>query len=285
MLFICLYSFFLSGYVLSIDGTFANFFRKKFLSLIKPFFIFGILVILCNMIVGLITGNNYNFLENFFYMLIQLKGTPARLWFIPCIFISTLICYFIVKNNKVGIIIFLLLNILAWMNILIFKINFPWYVDTAIIACFFMIIGFIFKEKKVTFYMKSNKLIFLLIIYVFLVKLNSYFGIVDIALNKYGNPFLFYINSMLGILICINISLWIKNKKIIYIGRNSLFFMCLNSISIKFCTVIFLLFQSFININTTMLNLFILLCSITFVYIISVTLNKYFNKLMVLMGF
>lgn len=108
-----IYAFHMSFFFfLSVDVKFKDFVNKKLSGLIKPFILFGVGVILINYILSLLVNTNYNFIENIYYMLVQQIGTPARLWFIPCLFICFIISY-IILNSQFGFFYFFLFNVLA----------------------------------------------------------------------------------------------------------------------------------------------------------------------------
>lgn len=276
--------FFLSGFVFSVQLPFFEFVKKKGMNLLKPFFIFGIVIIFINYFLNLFLGENYDFISSIYYMLLQQAGTPSRLWFIPCIFVCEIICYFIIRNKK-GLIYFFIFNIFAWINVIIFKINIPWYIDTAIISSFFMLFGYKLKECKINLLLDKYQLVILGILFALGVVVNRNFGRVDIALNQYANPFLFYANALLGIVLCINISMKIDSKTLKYVGQNSLFFMCLNSIAIKIISQSLFIISDFLILNSILSNLLVLLLSLIFVFCCSLLLHKYFNKIMKYIGF
>ncbi|WP_288060122.1 acyltransferase family protein [Thomasclavelia cocleata] len=275
--------FFLSGYVLSVDIPIKKFIKKKLSGLIKPFLIFGTFVILGNFIISLLLNTKYDLFDNLYYLFVQQIGTSARLWFIPCLFVSSLICYYILNMNH-GMIYYIVLSIIAWLNVYYFNIRIPWYIDIAIICSFFMLLGFRVKDLKCELYLNLMHLFFLTIFFVILTIINSFFGVVDVAQNFYANPILFYVNAILGIIITINIAMRVKNKIIEYIGYNSLLFMFLNSMSIKMMLII----VNIVNItffDIQIKNIFILIGSIIFVYVISLITKKYFFRLIKIIGF
>lgn len=274
--------FFLSGYVLSINMPFAKFIKKKIKGLIRPFLIFGVLVILVNFIISLLINNDYDLLYNLYYLFAQQMGTPARLWFIPCLFISSLISYFIL-NSRHDVIWFLCFNVAAWLNVYYFSINIPWYIDVAIICSFFMILGYRLKEQKYNLFLDTLQLWCISILFIILTIINSYCGVVDIARNLYANPILFYTNAVLGIIVTINVAIRINNKYIEYIGYNSLLFMFLNSIAIKLVRKIISLLKISL-FNEQIMNLIILMISLLLVYQICTVIRKYFSNIIKKIG-
>ena len=275
--------FFLSGYVLKTDMTFYDFFKKKCLRLLKPFFIFGCATIFINYALSIFTHNYYDVLNSLYYMFLQQIGTPARLWFIPCIFMCEIICYaFLVYNKKILYTIFF---IFSWINVYFFHFKIPWYVDIAVISSLFMIFGYMLRITKFEVILNKKQLCIIVFLFCCFVYLNSFYGFVDIANNQYGNPFLFYINAILGIIIVVNIANRINFEVIKYIGRNSLFFMFLNSISIKASSIVVNKIFSILNyVDNQICNLFILVISLIFVYITSKILKNIFPKLMTYIG-
>lgn len=189
---------------------------------------------------------------------IQIRGTflGGSLWFLPCLFVTEIIFYFIIKitkNNKVKILFSI--AICALVGSIYFKcINklLPWSVDAALTAIFFLGIGYLSKNTKKKFdkIVDIRIAILLLIINV----CSTYFNYkilgsnVDLYACKQGNVLLYYIESISGIYMCISIKRLIKSSNIlISIGKNSLIYYCLHG-------SLFVIFRSIISNFTSIEN-------------------------------
>ena len=233
--------FFLSGvtfkYLNVKECSFKKYFVKKLKSIMIPYFIFSIL---CFFYWWIIERNlrhqfDVSILSNFINIFTcfingDLYAPNIVMWFLPCLLISQLLFYFIVKvdSEKTKILIVLICFILGlFLNH--YGIILPYGIETVFIAIFFIYFGSIFSINKVKFNKKSAIILFFSIIGMII----CYFF--DYRLNMlghcYGNPLLFIISSFSGIYVIIYVSeLFNKySQKLSYIsaylGKNSLILM------------------------------------------------------------
>jgi len=225
------------------DG-FLNFLRKKALHILVPYFLwaliyssgFNIKQILC-----IVYSNNKVYAE-------------AGLWFLPTLFVSECLFYFIcyVSNNNYCKIIFMVLCGLASFvfhavsyGTIFDKYGYPFSFDIALMAVAFIGLGNICKplfqmmirglrEEAYKKYIYSVCAIVLLAI-VFVISRVNYSFLSDHAFERvvmarasYGFCPLFIIGGVLGSLAVIFISSFLSTKAVVYIGKNSLIFMCMN---------------------------------------------------------
>lgn len=255
--------FFLSGYVFSIRkyDSFKSFLQSKIRSLIIPLMSFSIFIFVFDFIVRYLilgTMNLKNVLFEIPGFFIQIRGTflGGSLWFLPCLFVTEIIFYFIIKitkNNKVKILFSI--AICAVVGSIYFKyINklLPWSVDAALTAILFLGIGYLSKNTKKKFdkIVDIRIAILLLIINI----CSTYFNYkilgsnVDLYACRQGNVLLYYIESISGIYMCISIKRLIKSSNIlISIGKNSLIYYCLHG-------SLFVVFRSIISNFTSIEN-------------------------------
>ncbi len=78
--------FFLSDYIFRIRGKYFSFLSKKTKSLFLPYLFFVIVTMLCNRLLAVIYGNNYDVIGIVKLYLIQNRYT--LLWFLNCLFLS-----------------------------------------------------------------------------------------------------------------------------------------------------------------------------------------------------
>lgn len=224
--------FILSGVFLSIKGIYFNFFQKKINKIIIPFIFF---VTLTNIFfwIGkdLLGGYEKGWFSGEFQWMSPLifcyEEFPSTfnnqpIWFLPCLFNAYMIYMLIDKLAKDKIITKLTLTIIISLSAYILsqqKINLPFYIDSAMAATLYLLIGemlrknssLLVKNKYDNYNILFSVFCFtLLYIILFITKGNSYY--------IFG-----YINGFIGAL---GILLFAKHFKhipvISYIGRYSI---------------------------------------------------------------
>jgi acyltransferase len=149
------------------------------------------------------------------------------LWFLPCLFVTELFYWFLrTKLKDTGLVLFLVVGACAGYLLSIHTtIRLPWSVDVALTAVAFYAIGDISK-KAIRFIVELDfKPRLVVAVFSFLV---SYFfscvnGKVDMNLVEYGNPALFYLSAMCGILFWVTIISSLPSTKIVtYLGGNTI---------------------------------------------------------------
>jgi fucose 4-O-acetylase-like acetyltransferase len=179
-------------------------------------------------IVGIVVAKNINS-----YLLIN-----PPLWFLPCLFVSTLIFYTFIKGQRK----IFAISALAIFSFIGFHlpVNFlPLGLDTAFIAVGFIGLGYLaFKYNAIRLFKNKSTLV-LFCFFVVLASINilvaiHFNGEVDISSNKYGEFFPFYLSSVCGIFaFSIAGKLLDSNKFLLYIGRNSLIILCTHMIALR----------------------------------------------------
>ena len=262
--------FFISGFLFQYKD-FKKLISRKFISLIVPYFIFGIF----NLIMCILLIPNFKiirYLEKMFmfnnYQCLDITGA---LWFLTCLFFANIIFFLIIKcfGDKWS----LLICILSVGFIYFTKIKLPLSIDSAIYMLPVFYTGYQFKTISDKLANVKNKIdvvlgTFILVIFSFILFKNGY---VNLRTNEYSNILMFYINA-----ICMSIGIYyfskfIKNIKISsvleYCGKYSLYFLCLNQL------IIFILKK--INMVG---NISILIATI-FILVLINELVKYIKKL------
>lgn len=231
--------FFLSGLFLIKKGeSFKTFLKKKFKGLIIPYIFYNIILILFNWFLWFISKNP-NLKENIFIKIISLPLAlriddtyDSKLWFLPCLFITSIIFYFFYRKNKniylASCVIIPIIG-LYLRNILQIKVL-PWSIDICFIVYIFIICANIFKTKLQYMFKTTHDsyrtLIICFLIFITSTYLNYYscgYKGINIYESNYGNFLFFYISGITGIWLIIRISKMIKNNNfLIFIGKNSL---------------------------------------------------------------
>lgn len=255
--------FFLSGYVFSIRkyNGFREFLKSKVRSLIIPLLSFSIFIFVFDFIVKYLILGIYDLKRVLFEIpgfVIQIRGTflGGSIWFLPCLFITEIMFYFIIKVTKnKNIKILLSIIICAIVGYIYFRyINklLPWSIDAALTAVFFLGLGYLSKncEMIIDKIIDIKMAIILVVINVVSAYLNYQIlgEHVDLYACKQGNVLLYYISAISGIYMCISIKRLLQTSDILTrIGKNSLIYYCMHgSIFTIFTAVI----TSFTNIES-----------------------------------
>ena len=288
--------FFASGislfFTLQKQDNFKKFFSKKFFSIIVPYIIFSIIFLAYWIVLEKhfrepsSTSALSVFLNIFVSKAdIQLYPTNAVLWFLPCLFSSLIISYFLIKLFKkkyvlVSVIIFAIGFILSNS-----KIYMPFALETAMIAQLFVILGYAFKSIKVSNEnVLNNKFLnyiifpLLLVLLLIIIKLN---GTVNMLSHIYNNPVYFVIGALSGIGIVFTLANFINYKikfakYLIYLGKSSFVLMIVHEpvkrILIKLASTICSVSQEFLRTNilsVVILTILLILILIPVNYIIN----------------
>ena len=255
--------FVLSGVVFNAtsDKTFISFLKKRFRAIIIPYFAFSIISLAIYMALGTFVEGildagvaRKSFLCELFDVLVIGRSASNRpLWFLPCLFILSLLAFVVIRFaetriNKIfkyltlwGTILFSVLFLL--LDNLFFSIkNIPWSALSAISMLSFFLLGYVCKNA----FKKLQKLnsIWLTLIAVVLLVLGGYIGmkneIVSVMTNEYGNPALFYSSSLTTILgICLICTKIPAPKFIMYVGKHTLPILLMHKFPILFFQTLF----------------------------------------------
>ena len=210
-------------------------------------------------------------------------------WFLPCLLLSEILLYLIVKitknnKNKIGIVL-ILLSIVGLLYTRIININLPLQLNSAILGTFFVGLGYISKEMIED---KKTKYKNILLCLGFLL-INVISNIITFKLFSrtcsFGympNYILYLISTISGNLAIIFLSKYIDSNKFLeFYGRNSLIVYIFNDIILKIYKTIILVFC---KINTGILmtiyqyliaSVVVILTVFTIIPIV-IIVNKYF---------
>lgn len=293
-----------------------QFVRQKALRLIYPYITLSVCYIGFHVLLNVIRGETiYNdVINDSIFNTLTLRGV-GTLWFLPILFISETIFFFLKKkkmNNAVVLIIGLVAVFLASYLNLKGICGLKWYGNNSLygitfntpltlllassIACFFTEIGYIFYK----YYLKSLKsegthstytlltiIICIISFFIDFILIDKYAG--DLHKLDIGNPFIYLICSVSGIVFVTTLSLLIDRfskyirEFLIYCGKNSLVIMTthteyyINSVAYLaitgICSVISLSFCS--KVISGLSLLLILIIEMGVIYVVNHTLLKY----------
>lgn len=239
--------FFLSGYTFSRKERYDRFLKKKIQTLLVPYLFFVIVTMLCNGVLAITHGNSYDVLDIAKQYLIQNRYT--LLWFITCLFLAEQAMYVLsilnskYVKNRFWLISFAIALIVFYLYRIIIDIDLPWNADLTILGTAFMCLGQWCKNSKCfTTYFAKPKMLLCLGVVVCLIAsaLNyKYFTKVDWYSDCWGNPILFVIAAISGIIAVISISMLKNNKILVAVGKNSLMYYGLHRIVIDLMFVVY----------------------------------------------
>ena len=227
-----------AGYTYRKSENFHEIVKKRMVKLMKPYFFFNILLLICFMhfslrdFVGLLYSRYCLYLPEVVPNIKFLTSGNYPLWFLTCMSVSYILFYILVFNERfcAYIILFYLVltGILDKLPILL-----PWSIDTAFIMAILMYVGKYLKEKGIIVsdcrvYLYSRFLFFLLL-YVFAMLFE---GEMNISIRIYGRSFLLYLlTAIFGCVMLLYFSIIIEKsyagRLFLLLGNHSLTIFCI----------------------------------------------------------
>ncbi len=244
--------FFVSGYVYK-QVDFKTFITKKFLTLILPWFIYGCVMLAFNCA---LSRDFSTFLNDFLWMLAQIRNLNDKLYFMPLLFVSFIPFYFTVKylSKKAALIS---VGALAVLSVVLGKYLpvfpwgnncFPWHLQLIFIVELFLLLGYYYKgeaEEKCEKFVKWRFALPALLIYV-LLTVGVYRLTGDIyGLGYYGNgkiytiPLFFVIEAVGTVTVIALVKLIKINRFIAFVGQNTILYYIFHIEIEKFLCTIF----------------------------------------------
>lgn len=281
--------FFISGITCYMSNK-KDFIKRKFKSLIIPYLIFSIITFAYwALIERQIRPSDSSIIGQFLNIFIAQAGSEhyiynVVMWFLPCLFMTEVIFYFLRKNIHDDRVIYILIIASAILGYGISKyvnIRLPFCLDSTLVAIPFYGVGYFLANNIELIQSKLNKkntAISIAIFSVLSIFIAYLYNGCDMNNNTYSNYILFYILAFIGIAFTFTVSNTLNLSILRFIGVNSLIIMCIHEpikrILIKIVSVVTkidinILRQEFIWIGIC--SILLLLITFTAVYII----NKY----------
>ncbi|GGZ89504.1 acyltransferase family protein [Algibacter mikhailovii] len=206
---------------------------KRAKSILIPYFIWSFLLYLFWVTIGLHFGEsvhkNLDPLEGLlgvFYAQgdVRFMDWGIPMWFLPAIFLTFLIFYFVqfINNLKVQLFIVLILIVTGFLYSHYFYFRLPWSFDVALVSLIFYVPGFFMKRKLIDFTAgkKTVLLIFCLFLLTFTALVNTK---IDMYRSVYGCIPLFIFNGFIGVFFVLLLFKQIKkNRFFVLLGRNTI---------------------------------------------------------------
>lgn len=242
--------FFASGYTFKQTKSFSTFFRKNIKTLLIPVVLLGLI----NAILSHYTKGGA-FVPLILGIIEQRAGFWDFIWFVPCLFVTKLIFYPIVRSTLTllrKVVICLIISGIGYILIIFMEEGFPWHIENACVMLVFLCLGHVVQETRFVDLIKANlqtnqcacfflSVLFFYILLVFSIKNFP----IDIHLRQYGCFSAFMISACFGLYIIFCLSLYLEhwNKAYIvrllqYIGNNTLVFYAFQSKVISFLNII-----------------------------------------------
>lgn len=222
-------------------------FKKKVKTLLVPYILFFLLGTLIALLFSELKFSNW--IADLYY------GNPEHIfvsstWFLVALFFVNIAFALIlkIKNKTVQ---YFVVALLATVGIVfgelytkrIIHFRLPLDLDVVPVSLFFFALGY-YTKSTLNLYIDKFKVSNLLLqVIVFMA--SSFFFTVVVILNKrvnmhgitYQNPIFYFIESLLGIAVTINISVWIEKlkikKSILWIGQNTIYILGIQAIGTR----------------------------------------------------
>ncbi len=197
--------FFASGYTFSTKSSFSAFLKNKAKRLLIPFFVLGFIRVAMAYVMGggSLKGRVIGFL-------LQICCRDDELWFVSCLFVSSLLFYGLIKaRDKVGgrwkdaLLLGLSfgLMILGALDMCVWKVKCVWQLELACAMVFYMALGYLYRQYEEPIRKKAEKpavILLLLAAYVALVLVSP--GGTDIHAQRFPAPLCFFVLSLVILL-------------------------------------------------------------------------------------
>lgn len=289
--------FFLSGltYNHSKYKSTKSFFIDKTKALMIPYCIFALLLLLWDIIkeIGKVILIQQpikasHFLYTVTGVVVNIRNTDysgVGLWFIPCIFITFCILYIILKITKRRPLIIFVTSCFCLTAGYVYgefvDIKLPWGIDAAFVAVFFMLSGYLAKNRLYKS-IKFKPLDFicggiLLVCNVFATALNTVtIPKVDMWNNDYGNIIFFVIAAVGGIMFVVLLANTVFARCLTYVGKYSLYIYGTHMILISFFNKVYSVIPWKLN---GIIEFVIASVSVVIIIVILLILVKYYLRI------
>jgi fucose 4-O-acetylase-like acetyltransferase len=270
----------------------SSFLLKKSKRLLIPYFALSFLLYLFWYFLGRHYGESaehiYSPIKNFIGIFYGQGGPEFMnwgipMWFLPALFIITLIDFFIAKL-KLGLSI-LFAVIIPITGVLLYRcigFHLPWSIDIAFALYGFYFFGKILRKIDFIKLISNKKISILFIIVFFAIHLLGfhYNGPVSYYYGDFGNFLLFYLNGMTGFVWVFTLFSIIPTTKIVvWVGQNTLPILAFHLLAMTFIKGIFYFgFNTEIEFNIV-LSIFYGIVQIIILVPVILLLNRYFPVL------
>lgn len=223
--------FFVSGYLTNESKPFFTFLEQRARTLLLPFFIFGLFNIVSAQVITF-SGRHVSIVNDLLDFFVQIRGRNDDLWFIPCLFVSSIPFYFLVKQIKSTYKLLVCSTMLLVANAMLSAQPLPWHIQLIPYAMFYMATGYIFRKYEHMLDGAVN--IFFVLVFLF-----TYIIIVQLHSSAVAYPVsfipsIYIVDTLLltltGLLLIVFLSKYLSGKHLLltFIGSNSLLYFALH---------------------------------------------------------
>lgn len=214
--------FFLSGLLCSSKFDYHSV-KKDFTFIIIPYFTYGIIYILINSVLSH-RISFYEYSIDLYSMIAGYDCSLGPIWFLPALFICKILFHIIdyYDNNRYTKALFSIIILFPIYYIYNFRINIPFFADSAICALPFFYLGH--ESAEICQKIKTSHPIIRATLFIPLFFVLVYFGVkngsVVLADCIYGNNIIcYYINAFIGIILIIILCMALENmsQQLVYI--------------------------------------------------------------------
>lgn len=234
--------FLVSGYVSNMKSSIKEFIRGRFIRIVVPYFIWGLLFLIPYLMMGNTTADSLNMTaENDALVLIRnvLYGIGkdgalrhnSTLWFLPALFtIEVTDCFVILCVNKLKkplfeIVALAILIIIGYSSSKYLVVDLPWGINTMLVAGPYFYVGYLLRKhdlisKLATLKYRKVIEVSLLAIWFITAYSNSLLAFMSYS---YGNMVLGYLSGMSMSILLITLSMRIRTSRVLeLVGRNTM---------------------------------------------------------------
>lgn len=274
--------FFVSGYLFNTKYSFVEVVEQRFRTIMIPFFIYGFAIIILTQI--LTFGDKPPFAKAAWDFIKQVRGEGDELWFLTCLFVSTIPFYFMVKYTK-GIGLLLLSSALLLLNYYVDLDPVPWHFELIAPATFYMSLGYIYKqyEDRLSFLTSGKATLIWALLFIPLVTAHYAHFSEHVSIKTTDYVIDGIVITLLGILLCISVSMrcGALSKPLAFVGSNSLLYFCVHGKVLSLLQKVTYTTFAHIGIELTpdisfALGIVITLLTAIVLYIPVTIINKYF---------
>ena len=237
--------FLVSGYVSSMKGTAKQFFKGRFMRIVLPYFLWGLLFLIPYQFVGGSTADSLNMTaENSILALIKnvLYGIGkdgalrhnSTLWFLPALFTIEVFYWLIIscanrkKKPSFDIIAFTTLIVVGYISSEYLLIALPWGINTMLVAGPYFYAGYLLRKYDLITRLVESKYRVAIGGALFVIWLTAAYNnsLLAFMSYSYGNMLWGYLSGISMSILLLWLSMQIKTSKMLEtVGRNTMSIM------------------------------------------------------------
>lgn len=236
--------FFVSGVNLKIEYSLKKYVEKRIKGILLPGYLFMIIMLIYKIIVtqgNTLVGRELK--DVYYFCCMTNKSIISEYWFLPALFTGEILCFFlykIIRKEKVIVIISIFIFMTGIVEKNIFDIQFPFCLETGAVALMFILVGYLYKEKRDIVNVEIRSKTFIVMACLFLagniVQCACRLGKVSFYSLEIRNIVTFFINSVSGIICSIALAKKINYQLILsYLGRKSLYVFGFHYLFLEIC--------------------------------------------------